>query len=128
MLFRPLSEFILCITCLDLFFCNQFISLYSLYCWGISTGEEQPNLAAHVLRHVHVEGHVSFNNTRLSIYDDSGMITYSPFGVGTWALQSPGGAVGMCSGCGVAWRPHYRASPRRCISQPAPLPHGLRRV
>ena len=40
LLLRPLSEFILCITCLDLFLCNQFISLYSLYCWGISAGEE----------------------------------------------------------------------------------------
>ena len=31
----------------------------------------------HVLRHVHVEGHVSINGKRLSMYDDSGMITYS---------------------------------------------------
>ena len=77
MLFRPLSEFILCITCLDLFLCNQFISLYSLYGWDISAGEDQPNLAAHVLRHVRVEGHVSINDTRLSMYDDSGMITCS---------------------------------------------------
>jgi len=76
-LFRPLSEFILCITCLDLVLCNQFISLYSLYGWDISAGEEQPNLAAHVLRHVRVEGHVSINDTRLSMYDDSGMITCS---------------------------------------------------
>ena len=45
-LFRQLSENILCITCLDLFLCSQFLSLYSLYCWGISAGEEQPNLAA----------------------------------------------------------------------------------
>jgi hypothetical protein len=37
-------------------------------------GEDQPNLAAHVLRHVHVEGHVSINDKRLSMYDDSGMI------------------------------------------------------
>ena len=29
-LFRPLSELILCITCLDLFLCNQFISLHSI--------------------------------------------------------------------------------------------------
>ena len=77
MLFRPLSEFILCITCFDLFLCNQFISLYSLYGWDISAGEDQPNLAAHVLRHVHVEGHVSINDKRLSMYDDSGMITCS---------------------------------------------------
>ena len=52
MLFRPLSELILCITCLDLFLCNLFISLHSLYGWDISAGEDQPNLAAHVLRHV----------------------------------------------------------------------------
>ena len=104
MLFRPLSEFILCITCLDLVLCNQFISLYSLYGWDISAGEEQPNLAAHVLRHVHVEGHVSINNKRLSMYDDSGMITYSSSFLPLWRRHpsasasersSPGGAVGM---------------------------------
>ena len=55
----------------------QFISLYSLYGWDISGGEDQPNLAAHVLRHVRVEGNVSINDTRLSMYDDSGMITCS---------------------------------------------------
>jgi hypothetical protein len=33
---------------------------------------------------------------------------------------------GMCSGCGVAWRSHHRASPRRCPSPPAAPPHGQR--
>jgi hypothetical protein len=33
---------------------------------------------------------------------------------------------GMCSGCSVAWRPHHRASPRRCPSPPAAPPDGLR--
>jgi hypothetical protein len=32
---------------------------------------------------------------------------------------------GMCSGCGVAWSPHHRASPRRCSSPPLAPPHGL---
>jgi hypothetical protein len=34
---------------------------------------------------------------------------------------------GVCSGCGVAWRPHHCASPHRCASQPAAPPHGRRR-
>jgi hypothetical protein len=33
---------------------------------------------------------------------------------------------GMCSGCGFAWRPHHRASPRRCPSPTAAPPPGLR--
>jgi hypothetical protein len=33
---------------------------------------------------------------------------------------------GTIPGCGVAWRPHHRASPRRCPSPPAAPPHGLR--
>ena len=33
----------------------------------------------------------------------------------------------VCSGCGVAWRPHHCASPRCCVSQPAAPPHGRRR-
>ena len=45
-LFCSLSGYILSITCLVLFFCNQFIALYSLHCQGMSAGEEQPNLAA----------------------------------------------------------------------------------
>ncbi len=100
MLFRPLSEFILCITCLDLFLCNQFISLHSLYGWDISAGEDQPNLAAHVLRHVHVEGHVSINDKRLSLYDDSGMITYSSFSL-VWVNSSRNDSILALTRTGV---------------------------
>ena len=100
MLFRPLSEFILCITSLDLFLCNQFISLYSLYGWDISAGEDQPNLAAHVLRHVHVEGHVSINDKRLSMYDDSGMITYSSLSL-VWVNSSRNDSILALTRTGV---------------------------
>ena len=102
MLFRPLSELILCITCLDLFLCNLFISLPSLYGWDISAGEDQPNLAAHVLpgRHVHVEGHVSINDKRLSMYDDSGMITYSSLSL-VWVNSSRNDSILALTRTGV---------------------------
>ena len=100
MLFRPLSELILCITCLDLFLCNLFISLHSLYGWDISAGEDQPNLATHVLRHVHVEGHVSINDKRLSMYDDSGMITYSSLSL-VWVSSSRNDSILALTRTGV---------------------------
>jgi hypothetical protein len=45
---------------------------------------------------------------------------------GVFFQQSRGTGMGLCSDCGFAWRPHYRASPRRCPSPPAAPPHGLR--
>jgi hypothetical protein len=44
-------------------------------------------------------------------------------------FQQNWGTIGLACAqacCGVAWRPHHSASPRRCPSPPAAPPHGLR--
>jgi hypothetical protein len=97
------SQNLFCVSPVSIYFSVINLFLYTHCTVGTyqpaRTSRTLPRMSSDI-RHVHVEGHVSINDKRLSMYDDSGMITYSSLSL-VWVNSSRNDSILALTRTGV---------------------------